>query len=206
MFGLPLLLLFHGGMVESETSQPGIPLTPSEDEEYDDYIVHDFLEKALDSPFNLYNLRKTFLSDDLTLCLPVTYQLHCGNEVNCSSINCSGIFPFSQSYLWTLFDTETFAGRFLLYFTKNRLRSPLLGIPDHFCSFSSKNGIFLYLDVTSFPCLQHNVSTETVISDALIRITGQVSLNFIGKIRPCECFIRASFGSPLISYFCLKNH
>ena len=32
MFGLSLLLLFHGGMAESETSQP---VTPSEDEEYD---------------------------------------------------------------------------------------------------------------------------------------------------------------------------
>ena len=118
MFGPPLLLLLHGGMVASETCQPGIPLTPSEDEEYDDYTVYDFLEKALDSPFNFYNLRKTFLSDDLTLCLPVTYQLHCGNEVNCSSINCSGIFPFSQSYLWTLIDTETLLANFYYTFLK----------------------------------------------------------------------------------------
>ena len=189
MFGLSLLLLLHGGMVESETSQSVIPLTPSEDEEYDDYTVYKLLEEALVSDFNRYKLQRTFFSDDLILCLPVTYHLHCEKQVNCSnSINCSGKVPFSQSYLWTLFNTETFAGRFLLYFTKNRLRSPLLGIPDHFCRFSSQNGIFLYLDVESFPCLQSNVSTEDVISKTLIQITGRVSLNFIAKIRPkCEC-------------------
>ena len=182
MFGLPLLLLFHGRIVESGKSLPVSPLTPSEDAEYDNYIVYNFLENATNSPFNLYTLRKTFLSDDLILCLPVTYHLHCENETSCLSSDCSGIFPLSLVYLWTLFDTETIAGKFLLYFTKNRLRSPLLGIPDHFCRFSSEHGIVLYLNVKSFPCAESNDSTEAVISDTLLKITGRVSLNFTAKI------------------------
>ena len=214
VFWIPLLLLLQGRIVDSETFQPVlvIPFTPSQDVEYDDYIVYDLLEKALVSPFNLYKLRKTFLSDDLILCLPVTYHLHCENKANCSSsINCSGNFPFSQSYLWTLFNTESFAGKILLDFIENRLKSSLLGLPHHFCSFSATNGIFLYLNVESFPCLQGNVSTEDVISRTLVQITGRVSLNFITchhtydhsysmlKIKPkSECIMLGSTGTGIL--------
>lgn len=174
---IALLLLFHGRMVNSEKSPPVTPLIPSEDVEYDNYIVYDFLEKATNTPFNLYTLRETFFSDELTLCLPVTYHLHCENEASCSSSSCRGIFPLSRVYLWTLFDTEGFTGKFLLFFTKNRLKSPLLSIPDHFCHFSSEKGIFLYLNVKSFPtCLEGNVSAEDVISKTLLKITRRVSL------------------------------
>lgn len=167
---LLLLLMLHARMLDSV---PVVPVTASEDVEYDDFVVFDVLEKALVSRFNVYKLQETFLSDGLTLCLPVTYHIHCEKEADCSNtLNCSEIIPFSQSYLWTLFNTNTFAGKFLLYFTENRLKSPLLGLPDHLCSFSATNGITLYLEVESFPCLQGNVSVEAVISKALVKITG----------------------------------
>ena len=142
------------------------------DQNYDEYVVFDLLEEALvSSPFNIHQLQTTFYSDELVLCLPVSYEIDCITETdtNCSS----STVPF----LWTYFDTETFAGRVLLYFTKNHLKSPLFAIRHKFCEYSQAIcGITLYLKMSYYPLLRSTVSFDSLICTTLLNITKKVSI------------------------------
>ena len=172
--GLTLALFLWCG----ESAPAKSLLTSAEDDtEYDSYIIYELLESGLlNESFNLYKLRNTFLSGQLVLCVPVKYTLRCDAESECTSdFNCTSNFTSAIPFLWTLFSTESYTGKVLLYFTKNRLRSPLLGLFNHVCSFSPENSISLYLKVATFPCLKGNVSVELLITNTLIKITGVVS-------------------------------
>ena len=147
-----------------------------DDEEHDKYVVYNLLEKALiNSSFNLYKLRNTFYSGELVLCLPVSYELECINDTMSGSNNCT-FSVYTVSFLWTMFDTNTTAGKSLLFFTKNQLKSPLFYIRHKFCSFSLETcGIKLYLQIPSFPEFKSNTSADSIIDDSLNIITKKVS-------------------------------
>ena len=79
-----------------------------------------------------------------------------------------------MTFLWTYFDTENPAGRFLLYFTKNRLKSPLFAVRYKLCEYSL--GRKLYLEVEQIPDLRGNYSVENLIFSTLMDITKKVEI------------------------------
>ena len=144
------------------------------DQNYDEYVMFDTLEKALvHSPFNIHQLKKTFYSGDLVLCLPVAYEIYCSLESNDTwDFNCTS---YTMTFLWTYFDTEAFAGRVLLYFTKNHLKSPLFTIRHKFCEYSQSTcGITLYLELDGYPVLTSNISLVSLLTTTLLDITKKV--------------------------------
>ena len=145
------------------------------DRNHDRYVMFDSLQASLvKSPFNIYQLQSTFYMEELVLCFPVIYEIECSSEVNDTwNINCTS--GYTVPFLWTYFDTETFAGRVLLFFTKNHLTSPFFKIQHKFCHFSpDTEGISLYLQVDTFPVLRGNLSVESLISATLLDITRKV--------------------------------
>ena len=162
-----------------QTGVQSAPLLSLQDENGDQnhnkYVVFNLLEQALlENKFNIYQLQTTFYSESLVLCLPVEYEIECDPDLNDTwNINCTS--GYHMTFLWTYFDTENFAGRFLMYFTKNRLKSPLFTIRHKYCEYSLDGcGIKLYLNVSSFPDLRGNYSVKNLISSTLMDITKKV--------------------------------
>ena len=152
-------------------------LSPQDDsdQQHNRYVVFNLLEGAfLENKFNIYQLQTIFHSERLVLCLPVVYKIECDPDSNDTwHINCTS--GYNTTFLWTLFDTGDLAGRFLLYFTKNGLKSPLFTIRHKFCHYSPDVcGIKLYIEVDSFPELRGNYSVENLISSTLLDITKEV--------------------------------
>ena len=168
-------------------SVQGAPLLLLQDENSDEhhnkYVVFNLLEEALvENKFNIFQLETTFYSESLVLCLPVVYEIECDSndswDFNCTS-------GYHKTFLWTYFDIENFAGRFLLYFTKNRLKSPLFSIRHKFCHYSPDScGIKLYLKMDTYPVLRGNDSVlDDLISSTLLDITKKVKLLSVA----CSC-------------------
>ena len=159
----------------SVQSAPSLSLQDS-DQHRNKYVVFNLLEEALvENKFNTFQLEATFYSESMVLCLPVVYEIECGNST--WNINCTS--GYRTVFLWTLFNTETFAGRFLMYFTKNRLKSPLFAIRHKLCQYSPDEcGIKLYLKLDSFPDfkLRKRYSVENLISSTLMDITKKVKI------------------------------
>ena len=71
-----------------------------------------------------------------------------------------------------------------MYFTKNRLKSPLFAIRHKFCQYSPDEcGIKLYLKVDSFPDLRGNYTIENLISSTLMGITEKVKTADVEYLR-----------------------
>ena len=171
-----IAILLHGHVEGAPLQLLDTQTLTIDDEEHDQYVMFNLLEKALtNNSFNRYKLRTTFFSGDLVLCLPVLYQLECMEESN-SSLNENCTSGYSVPFLWTYFDVETFAGKVLLFFTKNHLKSPLVTISHKFCSYSlSTCGLTIYLQIESLPQLKSNISMESLISHTLLQISAKVS-------------------------------
>ena len=85
----------------SVQSAPSLSLQDS-DQHRNKYVVFNLLEEALvENKFNTFQLETTFYSESMVLCLPVVYEIECGNgtwNINCTS-------GYKTIFLWTLFDT-----------------------------------------------------------------------------------------------------
>ena len=168
------------------------------DQHRDKYVVFNLLEQALvENKLNIYPLHATFYSESLVLCLPVVYEIECDQYSNDTwNINCTS--GYKTTFMWTLFDTETTAGKFLMYFTKNRLKSPLFSVRHKFCQYSPDScGIKLYLKVDSYPNIRGNYSVENLISSALMDITKKVKNYFNAVVLHTRYFDNSNF--PLAS-------
>ena len=168
------------GIVES-TSIPLIPVYDDYDYDYDRFTYYDIFSDAITkSAFNRHKLVEAFPSGELILCVPVTYILKCDVEnctENCTEpVNCTYGYQ-SPLFLWTYFDMENYAGRFLFYLTKSKLNYFLLGVSNKSCPATKdrRRAITLYLQVTQFPPIRSNISDESLIIDTLQHITGTVS-------------------------------
>ena len=159
------------------TPDPLLSVQDDSDQQYNRYVMFNLLEQAfLKNKFNIYQLQTTFCSENLVLCFPVVYEIECDPDLNDTwHINCTS--GYNITFLWTYFDTRNYAGRFLLHFTKNHLKSPLFGIQHKLCEFSPDEfSIKLFFNVSYFPEseMRGNYTVESLISYTLCNITKKV--------------------------------
>ena len=126
------------------------------------FEIHSELLNALqNATYAKYSLSELFFprSGENPVCAPISYILNCDN-----------VDQYNSSFLWTLYDTESFAGKMLI--SSAYYGFTLWGFNwQHQCSFSDATATDVELEV-DFECSNE---TESVLNTELQALTSAVS-------------------------------